>query len=242
MRVVTLNTWKGDGAYRSRLAAMGDGLDELDADVVLLQEVLDAPGLGLHTGATLARRLGLHAAHLPLRDKRRVVEGVAVDSRSGLSVLSRHPIRSTLSLPLPTRAEDGDRAILIAELDTPKGAVTVTNLHLTHLDDGGLRRQQLGMVQQVARRAGTSLIGGDFNAPAEDLPIHAGPWRDCRQSLGAPPRSTLAGRQDGPCIDHLLWQTQGPDPKSWQVTLDQLAPSGAPLISDHCAVVVDFRR
>lgn len=242
MRVVTLNTWKGDGAYRARLAAMGDGLDQLDADVVLLQEVLDAPGLGLHTGAALARRLGLHAAHLPLRDKRRDVEGVRADSRSGLSVLSRHPIRSTLSLPLPSRPDDGDRAILIAELDTPQGAVTVTNLHLTHLDDASLRHRQLAMVQQVARRAGTSLIGGDFNAPAEDLPVNAGPWRDSRQSLGAPARSTLAGRADGPCIDHLLWQTQGRDPRSWQVTLDQIDATGTPMVSDHCAVLVDFGR
>ena len=240
MRIVTLNTWKGDGAYSARLAAMGEGLHKLQPDVVLLQEVLDAPALGLHTGAHLARELGLHSVHLPLRDKKRVVEGLRVESRSGLSVLSRHPVRHSLSIPLPSSPQDGERAALVAEVAAPAGPVTVTNLHLTHLDDSVLRRRQLAAAQQVAKRPGTALMGGDFNAKVEELELAQGDWRDCRSELGHPARSTLAHDPQGPCVDHLLWMGRGRAPKSWRVELDGLTREGQPVFSDHCAVVVEL--
>lgn len=240
MRIVTLNTWKGDGAYGARLHAMADGLRSLDPDIVLLQEVLDAPELGLHTGARLAQDLGLNGVHLPLRDKKRSVEGIRVDSRSGLSVLSRHPIRHSLSIPLPSRDSDGERAALVTEIAAPAGPLSVTNLHLTHLDDASLRRQQLQAAQKVAKRPGTALMGGDFNAPIEALALAGSDWRDCRQELGQPARSTLSEHPDGPCIDHLLWMGRGRAPKSWRVALDGLTREGQPMISDHCAVVVDL--
>ena len=34
LRIVTLNTWKGDGAYRARLEAMAVGLATLQPDLV----------------------------------------------------------------------------------------------------------------------------------------------------------------------------------------------------------------
>lgn len=240
MRVVTLNTWKGDGAYASRLAAMGDALARLDADVVLLQEVLDAPALGLHTGRALAGRLGLNLVNLPLRDKKRTVEGRAVDSRSGLAVLSRHPVRASLSIPLPSDDGDGERAALVVEIAAPQGPLAVTNLHLTHLDRPELRQRQLAAAQQVAKRPGTALIGGDFNAEVERFPLAGSGWSDCRAELGLPRRSTLVGQPDGPCLDHLLWSGLGRAPKSWRVDLDHVCPQGQPMISDHCAVVVDL--
>jgi len=234
MRVVTLNTWKGDGDYADRLAAMARGLEDLSPDVVLLQEVLDAPSLGLHTGHALGRHLGLNVINLPLREKKRVVEGHRVDSRSGLAV------RATLSIPLPSAPEDGERAALVVEINAPHGPTTVTNLHLTHLDDPALRRRQLEAAKQVAKRPGTALIGGDFNAHVEDFHLAGSGWRDCRSELGHAPRSTLVGQPDGPCLDHLLWSGHGRPPKSWRVDLDRVCDKGLPVISDHCAVVVDF--
>ena len=240
MRVVTLNTWKGDGAYAARLAAMAEGLERLDPDVVLLQEVLDAPTLGLHTGHVLARHLRLNAVNLPLREKKRTVEGRQVDSRSGLAVLSRHPVRASLSIPLPSDAKDGERAALVVEIVSPHGPLTVTNLHLTHLDDADLRRRQLAAAQQVAKRPGTSLIGGDFNAEVDSFPLRGSGWSDCRTELGQPRRSTLVGQPDGPCLDHLLRAGHGRQPKSWRVDLDRVCEQGQPVFSDHCAIVVDF--
>lgn len=240
MRVVTLNTWKGDGAYAARLSAMARGLQDLAPDVVLLQEVLDAPALGLHTGHALGRHLGLNVVNLPLREKKRVVEGRSVDSRSGLAVLSRHPVRATLSIPLPSAPQDGERAALVVEINAPHGPTAVTNLHLTHLDDAGLRRRQLEAAQRVAKRPGTALIGGDFNCHVEDFALAGSGWRDCRSELGHAPRSTLAGQPDGPCLDHLLWSGHGRPPKSWRVDLDQVCDMGQPVYSDHCAVVVDL--
>lgn len=240
MRVVTLNTWKGDGAYGARLAAMAHGLQRLRPDVVLLQEVLDAPSLGLHTANALAGHLRLNAINLPLREKRRDVEGRRVDSRSGLAVLSRHPVRASLSIPLPSAPQDGERAALVVEVTTPHGPLTVTNLHLTHLDQPDLRQRQLAAAQAVAKRPGTALIGGDFNAEVDCLPLAGSGWRDCRTELGQPRRSTLVGQPDGPCLDHLLWSGHGREPKSWRVDLDHVCDQGRPVCSDHCAVVVDL--
>ena len=143
MRLVTLNTWKGDGAYAGRMDRMAEGLAELAPDVVALQEVLLAPALGCDTAAFLADALGLPAVTLPLRRKRRVVEGRAADSWSGLAVLSRRPILSHRTIPLPDDPRDGERAALAVELDLDGIRVTVVTLHLTHLADGdALRRRQ----------------------------------------------------------------------------------------------------
>jgi len=38
VRIVALNTWKNEGDYRRRLRLMRDGLAELAADVICLQE------------------------------------------------------------------------------------------------------------------------------------------------------------------------------------------------------------
>src|SRR5688572_26954049 len=109
LRVVTINTGKGDGQYACRLALLADGLTRLDPDIVLLQESFIALDGSAHTARFLADRLGMQAAIAPARRKLREVEGRTVDSESGLAVLSRWMIRGSTTLALPSDPEDGDR-------------------------------------------------------------------------------------------------------------------------------------
>jgi endonuclease/exonuclease/phosphatase family metal-dependent hydrolase len=204
--VVTLNTWKGDGAYRRRLALMTEGLSALAPDILLLQECLAAPEAGLDTARSLARSLGLHQAVWPGRPKPRTVEGVTVDSTSGVAVLSRFPIRNIRILDLPADPRDGERAALMAELDHPDGPILAVSLHLTHLPDAlTLRGRQLATILTALPSDLPAILGGDFNAGLDapefrDLPR---PVEDCRHLAGVPALPTLAG-SDTACLDHIL--------------------------------------
>ncbi|CAA7616894.1 endonuclease/exonuclease/phosphatase family protein [Magnetospirillum sp. UT-4] len=231
MRVVTLNTWKGDGPYGRRLELMTGLLAGLAADVVALQEVLQAPDLGLDTAAHLARHLDMTPAFLPLRHKRRRIEGAEADSWSGLAVLTRRPLRSFRAVPLPADARDGERAALVAELE----GLAVAVVHLTHLADAGeLRRRQWRMAAAALGENGDAVIAGDVNAPVEALAPEGSGFADCRTALGLAPQATLVGGGPGDCIDHVLYRIGGAlAPVAWSVAPDDGA-------SDHMAVVVDF--
>ncbi len=239
MRLVTLNTWKCDGAYARRLARMEAGLAALAADVVTLQEVFLAPALGCDTAATLAAALGLEAAVLPLRRKPRNVAGRSADSWSGLAVLSRRPILSQRTIALPADPRDGERAALAVELERDGTRMTVVALHLTHLAGAdALRRRQWDHIVAATADCPTVLAAGDFNAAAE-LFGSDGRLRECRRHLGIAPHSTLIGDGPAACIDHIFFSRDGRLAPTRcaeamvETTLDRAA-------SDHCAVVADF--
>lgn len=233
LRVVTLNSWKGDGAYAARLTAIIQGLDELAPDVVLLQESLLAPALGADTGGPLAMRLGLAHHFLPLRRKPREVEGRWADSWSGLSILSRLPLRSVRRLDLPADPRDGERAALAAELDWGGMSLTVVNLHLTHLTDAdGLRRGQLAAATAGLRLV---LVGGDFNAAPDALPLADLGLTDLRADCGAPLLPTCGGS----CLDH--WLRGADTPLRARRVEPVLGPvAGRIAASDHLGLMADL--
>lgn len=175
LRLVSLNTWKGEGDYPRRLALMVQGLRALDADVIALQEDLCCEAAGLHTAGTLARALGLHLSAVPARRKPRSIDGRNQDSHSGLAVLSRWPATQTRVLALPQDARDGERLAQCVRLPWDGGHWWLVNLHLTHLSDrADLRQAQLATVLDAlgdfARREAVVLCG-DFNASASDPAI-----------------------------------------------------------------------
>ncbi len=239
MRLVTLNTWKGDGAYARRLVRMAEGLAALAPDLVALQEVLAAPDIGGDTAAFLARQLGMHATALPLRRKERTVEGKVTDSWSGVAILSRDPVHSPRAITLPPDPRDGERAALAVDLQWDGRRITLVALHLTHLDDGtALRRRQWARIVAETDECRTVLAAGDFNAPADSF-LEAGRFRDCRRHLGLAAPPTLIGGGPDACLDHILFSGDG-----------ALAPTGCheamtaadleAAASDHCAVYADF--
>jgi endonuclease/exonuclease/phosphatase family metal-dependent hydrolase len=234
LRIVTLNTWKGDGAYTKRLAAMALGLAALSPDIVALQEVLAAPAAGCDTAAALASALGLRLAVLPLRRKARIVEGRTVESTSGLAVLSREPIRAQRSVPLATDPRDGERTALIADV----AGLTVACVHFTHLTDGDeLRRLQWQEVEAAVAGSSAVIVAGDFNAPIEMFDLRDG-FIDSRQACDAPATPTFIGDGPGACVDHIV--LRGLTATGWRTALGVALPGSDVRPSDHLAVVADF--
>jgi endonuclease/exonuclease/phosphatase family metal-dependent hydrolase len=248
--VMTLNTWKGDGAYKARLRLMAEEVGRLDPDILLLQECFAAPGLGHDTTAALAGATGFHSARWAGRRKVRLCEGAEAVSTSGLAVLSRHPIRKWWTVPLPSDPRDGERAALFAEIDHPAGTILAASLHLTHLLDAqALRRRQFESI--MTELAGVSpativIVGGDFNAAsdAEEFVNAKSPGGgrlvDCRRLAGVPAAATCTANGDGACIDHILVLVRK-DMEDWKVVsvstvLDRPDPKTGLLASDHFGV------
>ncbi len=241
MRLVTLNTWKGDCDYSLRLADMADGLAALHPDIVTLQEALGAPAAGHDTAGTLAARLNMAVTALPLRRKRRTVDRETVESTSGLAVLSRWPVLSQREVPLTADPRDGERAALIADLDVDGRTVTVACVHFTHLRDADeLRRRQWHEVVAALPNDRPVIVAGDFNAPIETFDLSERRFADARQACGEPVQSTVLG--DAPAsYDHVLFATgRGLKPVCWQTALREPQPGTTQTPSDHAAVVVDF--
>lgn len=71
MKIVTINTAKGDGQYACRLDGLARELQALLADVILLQESLSTCDRSLSTAAHLGAALNLHATPAPSRRKPR---------------------------------------------------------------------------------------------------------------------------------------------------------------------------
>lgn len=201
LRVVSLNTWKGDGPYRARLAAMAEQLRALEPDVVCLQEAFIAIDGSLSTPKALAAALTMNHATYAMREKDRVVEGVVVPSRSGLSTLSRWPIVEVVSRPIPSDPRDGDRGALLVAVETPLGVARIVNTHLTYIRDVDTDMLKLEQVQAVLAEpwlrdaASIRLLCGDFNSVPDSPTVayireHSG-WH----VLEAAPRSALGGER-----------------------------------------------
>lgn len=222
LRIVTLNTWKGDGAYIRRLDRMAAGLRALAPDLVFLQECLRAPDAGWDTSAHLASALGLACAHAEARAKPRSVEGRMTAATSGVAILSRAPLVHVVATPLPTSARDGGREALVARCEADGCTLELACVHLSHLPGGEgveLRQRQLLAVLGVleARAPGAaSVIAGDFNArfEADEMEALAA---DPDADWGDAEHRSLSTRLPGPgeappppgAIDHIVVRDPG---------------------------------
>lgn len=165
MRITTWNIWWKFGPWRERRPAVLRTLRELESDIICLQEVALDPGD--NHAVELAGALGLFAA-VPEND----------DASLGNAILSRWPIDSTETIPLPSRTgDDGPRTLLLARVDAPVGAMLVANTHLAYrFDESALRRTQLEHIcALIAERRNDAetvfppILCGDLNAvPTSD--------------------------------------------------------------------------
>lgn len=247
LRLVSLNTWKGEGDYPRRLVLMVQGLRALDADVIALQEDLCCEAAGLHTAGALARALGLHLNAVPARRKPRRIDGRDQDSSSGLAVLSRWPATQTRVLALPQDPRDGERVAQCVRLPCADGHWWLANLHLTHLSDrADLRQAQLATVLDALgdfARNEAVVLCGDFNASASDLAIAGalGPLSDAFAGQAKTTHRDDAGRAHD--LDQIFLragdEAAQPGVRHATVVLDRPDETGV-WPSDHFAVCADL--
>lgn len=257
VRILTLNTWKNDGDYPARIAAIIEGLRALAPDGVLLQEVFRVPGAGgeADTARALAEGLGFAVVYAPARTKNRLWRGRSVTSESGLALLVRGEILAHHTLLLPSTPEGGERIALLARTVMRGRTVTAASVHLSHLrgDDAGRRAQLDHVLADPAwfSPADLRVLGGDFNATRESAVCHHlsnHPTLDLTEAfapLACPPPThplpPVAGR--GRAID-LLYSLiprqlgTAPAPICAGIGLD--SPIGNVWPSDHTAVWADF--
>ncbi|MEM6385875.1 MAG: endonuclease/exonuclease/phosphatase family protein [Pseudomonadota bacterium] len=154
MRVASYNIRKAVGLdWRRDAERILDVLDEIDADIVVLQEA--------------DRRYGTRAGVLPLErleeDHGLVLAEVSVRPRShgwhGNMILAKRrlSIKSAERLPLPYVDPRGAIRVVFSVSDLE---IVGTHLGLTP----GTRRKQLALLEQTARQSNRpTVIAGDFN-------------------------------------------------------------------------------
>jgi endonuclease/exonuclease/phosphatase family metal-dependent hydrolase len=172
IRVVTINSWKGNGAYTRRLAAMASQLRFLQPEVICLQEALQSTDEQFDTAGYLARSLNMQMIYAPCRRKIRAVEGKQIDCHSGLAVLTSLPVCCSSITSLPSAAPDDERISHTVEIEAAGGPLVITNVHLTHLEGAdALRcRQFIAAIEhgQPLDYSTTWLCCGDFNFAVEE--------------------------------------------------------------------------
>lgn len=249
IRLLTLNTWKGDGDYDARLRCLAAGLSDAQPDIVLLQEVLADMRNVLHTGAFLAGALDMHLCFAPARFKARRVAGRQVDCYSGLAVLSPWPIDVSRIVSLSSDTRDGERVALSARLRFGEIPLQLVNVHLTHLPDAdGLRGRQMDDVLRFIEEGGNALtiLGGDFNAALDSRSLRrlvrrpdvVSVWdqANARKQVG-----TLNFDGEG-CVDHLFHLNTAGCSARWEgvsLLFDRPDCNGE-YMSDHAAVLADL--
>lgn len=259
MRLVTINTGKGDGDYAERLKLLADALVALEPDVVVAQEVLEAVDGSRSTRRRLAEALGMSVAFHAVRRKPRLVDGDTLDSWSGLATFSRWPLIEVTARTLPDDPADGDRAALFVAVDTPRGVVRVVNTHLTHLrhrdDLRGVQATEILTDPWWQGAAQARVLAGDLNARpghAVHTVLRSGEagWHalDAFEAAGDPARSATIRHVAGDTVTEArldyVYLLASPGerpaltPRDARVVLD--TPVDGRLPSDHFGVLVDF--
>ena len=244
LRLVTLNTWKCDGAYRERLPRMAAGLAALQPHIVLLQECFASADGSAHTARALADTLGLPLWETPARTKPRRWEGRWVHSHAGLALLGDcEPVQA---LALPPHPADGERVAQMARWRGPGPALWIGHVHLAAGADASAARlqqcQHLTDRLQALAQADSAVLGGDFNAEPQDpalAPLRAG-WQLAGE--GPAPATWWNAQGQGLALDH--WWLR-PGATGWQARMVQPVLQGllgdpAGLASDHSALLVEL--
>jgi endonuclease/exonuclease/phosphatase family metal-dependent hydrolase len=156
-----------------------------DADVAILQEVERDWREGPHSdqaarlGELMPRHHWVHGATTDLDGSRSGADGrvTNIRRRFGNMILSRRPIVSTRTLPLPTLPVSGhindQSSLLEAVIDNGERSFRVYNIHLNHISQRQ-RLMQLGIAMPFIANSATR--GGMITAPNLKGELPAGDW------------------------------------------------------------------
>lgn len=241
LRVATFNILHGrtvgDVVDPARLQA---SIRELEPDILALQEVdLDQDRSGrADLTAVAAEAMGAvaHRFVAAVTGTPGAVWMAATGDEQpgsaayGIALLSRFPASDWRVLRLPhvsaRFAREEPRAAVVARVESPLGALTVANTHLSFLP-GWNRRQLRRIVGEMRELPGPRLLVGDLNM----TPAAAQRWSGLRTLATAPTYPAHGPRRQ---LDHVLTD----DPT---LVVRRHATPAMP-ISDHRPLVVDVKR
>jgi endonuclease/exonuclease/phosphatase family metal-dependent hydrolase len=168
LKIITINTWKGEDAYDVRIENLKQQLQTLQPDIILMQECFEATLIEKDTISYINQAFNYHLDYIQAREKIRDFEGFPVQCFSNMAILSRLPILNSFHYPLPLAKGDEMRFGQEIEffLDNGKTAI-LTNVHLTHINQNNhIRLEQIKVISERIKQQKNILhiIGGDFNA------------------------------------------------------------------------------
>ena len=158
LRAATYNIHYGyDGEWHLSLEAQAQAIERSGADVVMLQEVDTARPTSymIDNAMWLAQRLEMTEIYLP-----------TMEHLTGIALLSRHPIRYTETLLLPSELEQ--TGIIWTELDVGGRPVNAAATWLG-LEADERARQLDTALMLVTVHPGPALFGGDLNSTPDSL-------------------------------------------------------------------------
>ncbi len=238
LSIITLNTWKCDGAYPKRLDLIADVLQSIEFDILLGQEVFVSETFS--TESILANDLNSISYFEKSRYKQREFNGEQLESYSGLCVWTKHKISRSHRLVLPTTAQDGERIAQVFSLDVNGSELVFINTHLTHLkNESTLRIEQIDTLINYANAefnpAGIVLCG-DLNAEKNDKEISY--LTSSQGFIDAYPTCTRS-HTSGRCIDHVFYYPADVlTVKKATTILD--TPAQGVLPSDHFGLCIEL--
>jgi endonuclease/exonuclease/phosphatase family metal-dependent hydrolase len=234
LRVATYNIHKCRGIdQRVRPERIARVLDELDADIVALQEVV---GRGSHRKDDHARYVAEALDYHPIFGENRRHNGAAY----GNLLLSRFPVLGSWNYDITTRGRE-PRGVLRADVKLKDGQV----LHLFNVHLGTAYRERREQAHHLVSErilrngelAGARIVLGDFN---EWIPGLASQLLAEHFSVSGPP-SHARHRRTYPCVlpllrlDHIYFDGG--------LNLHNLRPHRsrrALIASDHLPVIAEF--
>lgn len=253
MKLVTFNILHGrtpgDGVDLDRFV---ECVEKLDADILALQEVdsiqarsgladltaLAADAMGAKSHRFVAAIAGTPGATWMAATGEEqpgtAAYGVALLSRYPATNwqvvrLPRIPFRFPMYLSAPGRVkviDEEPRAAVVGQFDTPLGATTVVNTHLSFVP-GWNRSQLRRLMRDVRALPGPRILTGDLNMS----PAAARRWSGLRSLATAP---TFPADSPTQQLDHVLTD----DPELTAATCETpVLP-----ISDHRPLSVELRR
>ena len=149
LTIASFNIHWGTGRRSDRYPPFDvvEACSTFEADVIVLQETWAPDGeVAQHDAVAAAlgmRCLAVPVARVRMAPEPRVMARAQPDHQAGdgdscLALLSRKPIRSTRTIPLPQLPFDPwSRALLHAEIDVDGTNLTVVGTHFSHLEHGG---------------------------------------------------------------------------------------------------------
>lgn len=167
LSVITINTWKCEGDYFSRIKYLAEELLKLNPDIVLCQECFYCGSKDVSTLNYLAEELEMHQSYIPARKKQRLFLNEYAISESGLGVLSKFEIEKSDFYLLPIVPGDDERMLQKLTIKLPNGQkLQIVNVHLTHINT--IENHRLNQIEFIIDHIKNTeylcIIGGDFNA------------------------------------------------------------------------------
>jgi endonuclease/exonuclease/phosphatase family metal-dependent hydrolase len=168
--IISLNMLHGFPKFNSlasRLEILADELIDLNADIVMLQEVPWTFKTG--NGAEfLAKRLGMNYEYLRANGNR-----WTIGFEEGEAILSRYPLTEIGFIELDPKADIFENRIVLSGIsNTPIGKI---NLFVTHLSNENAEinfRQASSLKKFVeGNNSGFGVVSGDFNAKPDSSQI-----------------------------------------------------------------------